>query len=324
MVSITASPASSFPQNLRPFDARRDLAAIADLIEACFENTLDPDGRRYLYNMRKAAGNKGLNRWAAMASGDTSLPLAGFVWEENDRVVGNLSMIPFFSQGRRIYLIANVAVYKDYRRRGIARLLTEAALERSLQRRVNEIWLHVRDDNEAALNLYALMGFEHQVSRTTWNSLPGSNDEAAVDVRITQRVSRHWEKQQMWLSQNYPLYLRWHFPLKILSFQPGLWSFVHRLVNEIDIRHWSAQRGKELLGLVSLQSSRAYADRLWLAVPPEAEDIVAQSLLTFIRHKRRLRRPLTLDYPAGQAEHALSAAGFKPQHTLIWMKSKSS
>lgn len=324
MVSVTASPTSTLPQNLRPFDARRDLAAIADLIETCFENTLDPDGRRYLYNMRKAVGSKGLNRWVAMASGDSSLPLAGFVWEENARVVGNLSMIPFFSQGRRIYLIANVAVYKEYRRRRIARALTEAALERSRQRRVNEIWLHVRDDNEAALNLYTSMGFEPQVARTTWNSLPGfSSGETSPDLRVIPRVSRHWEKQRLWLAHNYPLNLRWHFTLKMRSFQPGLWGFIHRLVNEVDVRHWSVQKRKDLLGLVSLQSTKAYADRLWLAVPPENEDLAVLALLSVLRRGRRRRRPLTLDYPAGRAEHEIRAAGFKPQHTLIWMRSKS-
>jgi hypothetical protein len=111
--------------------------------------------------------------------------------------------------------------------------------------------------------------------------------------------------------------------LKVRSFQPGLWGFIHRFINEVDMRHWAAQRGKDLLGLISLQTSRASADRLWLAIPPENEDIAAQALLTFMRGRYRRRRPLTLDYPAERADNVLLAAGFKKQHTLVWMKSKT-
>jgi ribosomal protein S18 acetylase RimI-like enzyme len=323
MATITTTPNSTLPSHLRPFDARRDLSVVADLIEACFDSTLDPDGRRYLRNMRSAAGSKGLDRWAAMASGNPSLPLAGFVWEENGRVVGNLSMIPFFSQGRRIYLIANVAVYPEYRRRGVARALTEAALEKSQQRRVNQVWLQAREDNPAALGLYASMGFVQRASRTTWNSNPVSlMGEAPAGVRVTQRAPRHWQKQQSWLDELYPLELRWNFPLRIRSFQPGFWSLLHRFFNEVDIRHWAAQRGKDLLGLLTWQASRGYADRLWLAAPPENDDLAVQALSAFIRREWRSRRPLTLDYPAGRANDALTAAGFQPQHTLIWMETK--
>ena len=324
MAAITSTTSPTLPHHLRPFDPRRDLNAVADLIEACFNTTLDPDGRRYLRSMRAAARKKGLNRWTAMASGNVSLPLAGFVWDEDGRVVGNLSLIPFFSQGRQIYLIANVAVYAEYRRRGIARTLTEAALEKSRQRRVNDLWLHVRDDNDAALGLYTSMGFESQVQRTTWNINPGLlMDGATPGVRVTPRTSRHWKHQQLWLNQNYPLNLRWHFPLRIGAFQPGIFGFLHRFFNEVNIRHWAVKQGKDLLGLMSWQSSRGYADRLWLAAPPEQDDVVVLAVMDFLRGGGRVKRPLTLDYPAGRAVDALRAAGFQPQHTLIWMKSKS-
>ena len=323
MATITTTSNSALPRHLRPFDARRDLGAVADLIEACFDNTLDPDGRRYLRNMRSAARNKGLDRWVAMASGSTSLPLAGFVWEEQGRVVGNLSMIPFFTQGRRIYLIANVAVFPEYRRRGIARALTEAALEKSQQRRVNQIWLQVREDNPAALGLYISMGFVQRARRTTWNSDPATlKGEAPTGVRVTLRSPHHWSKQQSWLNQLYPPELRWNLLLRIRSFQPGLRGLFHRFFNEVDVRHWAAQRGKELIGLLTWQASRGYADRLWLAVPLENEDLAVQALAAFISRVGHLRRPLTLDYPADRARDILAAAGFQSQHTLIWMETE--
>ena len=40
-----------------------------------------------------------------------SLPLTGYVWEQDGRIVGNASLIPFRDNGKRIFLIANVATH---------------------------------------------------------------------------------------------------------------------------------------------------------------------------------------------------------------------
>ncbi|MEA3349640.1 MAG: GNAT family N-acetyltransferase, partial [Chloroflexota bacterium] len=140
-IPLTLRPTTE--KHLRPFDMRRDLEPAADLIELCFAKTLTADGRRYLCDMRSAA-NKNSSHWAMISAMRTSLPLAGFVWEEDGQVVGNLNLSPFFHWGRRIYLIANVAVNPNYRRRGIARALTKAALKKSHRWRAHEVWLHVQ------------------------------------------------------------------------------------------------------------------------------------------------------------------------------------
>ena len=114
---------------MRPFDVRRDLAPVADLVEQCFADTLDPDGERYLEQMRAASRNPGFLHFAAAASEWSSVPLSGYVWEEDGKVVGNISLIPFALHNQRNYLIANVATHPAYRRRGIARSLTAQAVE---------------------------------------------------------------------------------------------------------------------------------------------------------------------------------------------------
>jgi len=323
MATITSSFTPVQQKHLRPFDPRRDLLAVADLIESCFDNTLDPDGRRYLRQMRAAGRGTGLNRWTTMATSSTSLPLAGYVWEAAGQVVGNLSLVPFFHQGRRIYLIANVAVKSDYRRRGIAKALTEAALEKSRRRKVFTTWLQVRDNNSAALGLYTKMGFKPRVKRTTWNAIPDNlPGEVPPGIRVTLRQSKHWPRQRDWLNQIYPPLLRWHFPLKLHVLQPGFWGLLHRFFNEVDVRHWAVQQNQQLLGVLSWEGTRGYADRLWLAAPPENDIAVLQTVLPFIRRERRLRRPLSLNYPLGRAAEILADSGFKKQHTLIWMEVK--
>jgi len=109
-MSAITRPIVSSPNQLRPFDVGRDLSAVADLVEACFAETLDTDGRRYVQQMHAAARNPRYLRWAAAMADHVSMPLTGFVWEEHGQLVGNLSLIPFTYLGRRCYLIANVAV----------------------------------------------------------------------------------------------------------------------------------------------------------------------------------------------------------------------
>ena len=100
-MSAITRPIVSSPNQLRPFDVGRDLSAVADLVEACFAETLDTDGRRYVQQMHAAARNPRYLRWAATMADHVSMPLTGFVWEEHGQLVGNLSLIPFTYLGRR-------------------------------------------------------------------------------------------------------------------------------------------------------------------------------------------------------------------------------
>ena len=110
--------------------------------------------------------------------------------------------------------------------------------------------------------------------------------------------------------------------MKIISLKPGLLGWFHRFINEIDVRHWAVERGRELLGVVSWQGSRRYADYMWMAAPPEYEDIVLRSVFPYIRRERRFSRPVALDIPEVHAADTLTEAGFEKASTLIWMEVK--
>lgn len=322
MATLPITRSLSSAKNLRPFNVRRDLKEAADLIELCFDETLTVDGRRYLRHMR-AAAKKNASRWVTIAASGGGLPLAGFVWEEEGRLVGNLSLLPFFHRGRRIYLIANVAVHPDYRRRGIARALTQAALDKANRWRVQNVWLHVREDNPAAVHLYTSMGFKPQVRRATWDVSPRSIlGEPPPETRVTIRRGRHWNKQRGWLLQNYPDMLHWHMSLSLQAFKPGLLGFLFRFFGEKSLRHWAARSREGLLGVLTWQATERYSDYLWLAAPPETEVLALETILPRLHRETRLHRPLTLNYPAGRAGDVLQAAGFEHRHTLIWMKVK--
>ena len=81
---------------IRRLDTRKDLLPAADLIEMCFAEFIDQDGKKYLEQIRRAAKNKSYIRWMKVTGERISYPLSGFVWEEDDQIAGNLSLIPFF------------------------------------------------------------------------------------------------------------------------------------------------------------------------------------------------------------------------------------
>jgi len=316
-------PATS--SSLRPLDFSRDLVAVADLVESCFDQTLDPDGREYLQKMRHAARGARYMQWASQAGVDMLGPLSGFVWEENNKIVANLSLIPFPSWRSQTTLIANVAVHPDYRRRGIARALTNAALEHLHKHNGGSIWLHVRDDNPAAYDLYRTMGFEERFRRTTWQndldqvSLPS---KAHPGVTISSRQAHHWSQQKEWLSQTYPLDLTWYLPINTNILRPGIMGMLQRLLNDINLQQWSAQMNGQLLGVLTWQPSHGYSDYLWLCTDPQKEETAILALLPFVVAHSARRRTMALDYPFGQAQEAIMKAGFNIRHTLVWMQAK--
>jgi ribosomal protein S18 acetylase RimI-like enzyme len=311
---------SSLPPQLRPLNILRDLPAVANLVESCFVGTLDDDGRRYLQQMRNSGRDNAFLRWAVQVAETASMPLSGFVWEENGEIVGNVSLIPFRRERRKYYLIANVAVSPEQRRRGIARLLTLAAIQRAVEKHADEIWLHVRDDNPGAIRLYTDLGFREQARRTSWRV---ALDPAAIcpapALTATRRKRRDWPRQEQYLRRLYPDRLAWYQPLPWRSFRPGLLSLLERFILENEVRHWVVRSGETFASLTWTPSS-GY-DRLWAALPPAGADEALHSLL--LRARRELasrRKGLALDIPFGEYAEAIQSAGFGLHRTLIWMR----
>lgn len=324
MSTLSKIAASTPPETrLRPFDVRRDLRPVADLVELCFADTLDPDGQRYLQQMRMAAQNPALMRLASAAGEWSSVPMRGYVWEEDNRLIGNLTVIPFAVRKRRYFLIANVAVHPDYRRRGIARRLTEQGLEHARQRGASAVWLHVRQENEAAARLYRSLDFVERARRTTWHSDPQINlSLPPPGMAITARRGEHWQAQSSWLRRAYPPELTWHLALNLKALRPGLPGMLYRLFTQIATRQWSLACDGRLVGVLSWLANPGFADSLWLAASSTAEEAAAYALLLHARQNLTSSRRLVLDYPAGHADEGIQAAGFHVHQTLIWMENR--
>lgn len=315
---------SQLPQasgHLRPFDVRRDLGGVADLVELCFAETLDADGQSFIQRMRNAAQQPAWLNWAALTAEWASGPFSGYVWEDKGRLVGNVSLIPYFRAGRRFFLIANVAVHPDYRRRGIARCLTEQAIEHVRERRAPCVWLQVREDNPAAVQLYRSLNFEEVARRTTWLSsslLP--EEQLQPGWRFRRPRPAHWPQLRQWLASAYPLELTWHLSFNRNLMRPGLWGDFLRLLADAYIRAWGIEAQGQLKAAAYWQLMAGHANALWLAVDPQTADEELTALLVHLRRRLNSTRALFIEFPARQFNDAIRRAGFYAQQTLIWMR----
>jgi ribosomal protein S18 acetylase RimI-like enzyme len=324
MAAITVPVQSTLPQ-LRPLNIVRDLPGVADLVEKCFEDTMDAEGRNYIQQMRRAGQDNAFLRWASSAVETVSMPLSGYIWEENGEIIGNVSLIPYRHDRKKYYLIANVAVRPEDRRRGIGRALTVAAMQHARQRHSDEIWLHVRDDNPGAIELYRSLGFIEMARRTSWQAPTGqSTDKDDSGIQVTSRAAGDWPDQLGWLRQLYPELLTWYQAMPWLSLRPGLGPLLYRLLSDINVRHWVARDGNKPLAVLSWQAMTGKNDCLWAAVPPQDDQDTGLALTALLIYARRVlawRQKLFLDFPAGQYSSSIAASGFRAHRTLLWMKS---
>ena len=324
MATITASARSEPHPNLRPLSVLRDLPSVADLIEQCFSSTMDSDGRRYVQDMRRAGSDNSFLRWANRVADSTSLPLTGYIWEENNRIVGNVSLVPFRRNKRRFYLIANVAVQPEYRRHGIARALTIRAMQHAREKNVSDIWLHVRADNPDAVHLYESLGFVERARRTSWQAVTDSRlEKRETDIAVTNRHPRFWLTQLNWLSRLYPDELNWHTHWNLSTLKPGLLNWLYVMLLDLEVRQWAAVRGESLLATLSwIPTGRG--ESLFAAAGERSDPEALTALLLQARRDLYQSNPqISLDFPAGHFDEAIQAAGFKPLRTLIWMQATS-
>lgn len=330
MSSITLPARAEHHPNLRPLNVLRDLPPVADLIEQCFSSTMDSEGKRYVQDMRRAGGDNSFLNWANRVAESTSLPLTGYIWEEGERIVGNVSLVPFKQNKHRLYLIANVAVHPDHRRHGIARALTERAMQHAREKKIDDLWLNVRTDNPEAIHLYKSLGFTEKARRTNWQAVTTTDTPPPqTDIAITGRDARFWTLQLDWLMRLYPDELAFHTNRNFSTLKPGFLNWLYLMFIDINVRQWAAVRRStnpapdELLATLSwIPTGRG--ESLFAAAREGCDPEALTALLFQARRDLRPYYPhIALEFPAGLFDEAIQAAGFKPQRTLLWMQATS-
>lgn len=307
---------------IRPLDTRKDLLTAADLIETCFGQYLDPDGELYLSQIRKAANNQRLVRWTYAAGETVSYPLNGYVCEVDGKVVGNLSLIPIYWKRKWRYLIANVAVAPDYRRQGVASALTRKALEHVRKLPIDSVWLHVREDNDAAINLYERYHFQTRCIRDNWVSQEPYDTQSVrlESLVLADRCKEDWNVEKEWLSAIYPPEVAWHQAFDLSNYSPGILNKFRLFLEGKNNQQWFVRMNDQLVGVAALEKGYSYADQVFLAVRPGMEETVLPFLLPHIKIHHAVGGRLAVNYPAHQGREAFLKSGFELLNTLIWME----
>jgi predicted N-acetyltransferase YhbS len=259
----------------------------------------------------------------------------GYVWVEAGQVIGTVSTQRAAARSNT-WLVANVAVHPDHRRKGLALALMRATLELVQRQGGRAVILQVDDDNLGAVALYRGLGFGRETTQTTWlrpGYLPPP-EFARTPFNLRLRGRHEWRDQYALAALVRPEGLNWGHPLAASDFQPGPRRWMDNFFAGRYEEQWVAPdplprspgaSPTALAGSLSIQVGGGEGDRLTLLVHPAYAGQLEAPLLT--RGLRRLgRRPwsVRLDYPtdADEVTPVLQQLGFQNRRVLRWMRLK--
>ncbi len=328
-MAAAALTKSAVQNGLQPVDLSRHLGGVAELIELCFRAELDAAGRGLIREMHLLSrAGPALRVLQLMFMGQQPWSM-GYVWVEGGRVVGSVSTQRAASRSTT-FLVANVAVHPDYRRRGIALAMLRATLAMIRGQGGAEVILQVDDDNLAAVTLYRGLGFARVATSAHWvrssHTPPPPFVATGHDLRL--RGPNDWAQQFALATLVRPEGLTWGHALRPEDFRPGPIKWLNQFFAGRSEEHWVHNEppaaGGRLIGSLSIQFNTPDGDRLGLLVHPDFQGRLERPLL--VRGLRRLGRrpwPARIEYNADDegASQTLTELGFQPRRTLRWMRS---
>jgi ribosomal protein S18 acetylase RimI-like enzyme len=322
----TQSIASAPPPNgLQPFDPMRHLDQVASVLEVGFSNEMGSEGAR--------AATREMRRYAAMGwpvqimlwlKLTGYLPIHGMVWREAGRVVGTASTQPADADPGT-WLVANVAVLPEYRRRGIAEAVTRGTLDLIRRKHGRRALLQVDDDNLPAQRLYEKIGFTQLATRAHYtrasHSQPPDYLPSRFEIRL--RDEREWMAEYDLARLVCPEGLTWGRALRVSDFRVGLGRTLLHVLSGTQEERWAAfTPDNQMAGALRVVLGSPEGDQLRLLVHPALRGQVERPLL--IRGLRRVGvRPWTLqlECQANDPDLAslLTELGFVRRRCLRWM-----
>jgi ribosomal protein S18 acetylase RimI-like enzyme len=328
---------------LRPINLTTDLPQLADLMELGFADALDESGRAIIREMRTLGRvgwlNSAVNRLDGLFGGLQQ----GFVWIEDGRLVGNVSIMPIpysraaESGGAQGAIIANVVVQPAHRRRGFARSLMSAALDRIEAQGRGFAVLQVDADNAGARRLYEQLGFREQRTFTRWVRPPRMRPPYPLpDIPpITLRPARDWRAEYVLAERVRPRSrggLGWLRPTYPGTFRPSLLKGVGDALTGRATESWAVYHSpsQAIIAVVRLYFAFGSSDRFDLLVDPAAQALYgrpnqpAEALLLnyLLRRVADRHRATMTEHPVDDVigSAALREYGFEARRTEVAMR----
>lgn len=324
-------PKNNF-RGILAFDPGRDLGAVARLLEEAFrqENAMR-------FSQVPLVRELGIFAWMLNYSPAFPENISGFVWAEDGRIVGNLTLTRDEGWTDR-YFISNVAVQRDYRRRGIARQLVRAALDELHAHSARWALLNVRPQNQGAIELYRELGFEEIEMRGEWlrpspfrSKIPKAERRGRAVVSGVELHPLRWSDRGAVVEL-----LRAVVPDKVRKLRKQemhpYWLYWEDRLTEIvtdffigqRTRRWKMEQGGKPIALVTVQGQHIFSPhRFHIEVHPDFRGRVEEQLVAFAMNElaafpaRTVRVNGTSTHPELIA--ALERNGFKMAQGLTLM-----
>ncbi|MDM8528954.1 GNAT family N-acetyltransferase [Anaerolineales bacterium HSG24] len=319
---------------LRPLNPLTDLGQVANLIEDAFSTDLDYSGQSALNELRWLNRFKPLLWWMLLVNFDQNDFLSGFVWEEDGRIVGNVTVNQMGISPRR-WLISNVAVSEAYRGCGIATGLLGASAELVKNQNGSYILLQVRANNAPAIYLYNSLQFQ-QIGGTAYlkiNYIPRPPaGPPPLPNGIVLRIRRYdwYDNRQVFqlaklsipasVQKEWPLRQRYFF----LDGYDQFKDFFRRLAG-YGPAHWVAEKEQQIIATVNICPNLfRQPHTIDLMVHPEHRNNLEEPLITRALNylSRWNNQYVTVKHPVDHPEAIAiyKSIGFYEDQTLLWMK----
>ena len=316
----------------RPLNARRDLKQVTALIEEAFSQELDAAGWAALRELRMVARLGPLWGLFTPPGARPNDVLDGFVWVEDGKIVGNVTTqrVPQFSSR---YLIANVAVKKGYRGRGIASQLMRLVLDHIVAEGAAWAVLQVRQNNDVARGMYQRLSFEeimeeHRLRAETLPEIPDIPLPPGGDLRIL--GNEDWHVVRYLANRAMPSVARWWHPARTTGFRAGSSSGLQRRMSRwLGMGHrirWGLFFDEEPMGVVDVDVLTFNEHRVDILLHPDlraewSAPLLAHALRYLQAQPPRPVSAVLYDYQP-DAIAALRSFGFEPFLTLVNMRKR--
>ena len=317
---VSAPIPSQTQRGPRPINPNKDIPQVLRLLEIVFGAAMDEEGRRIFAGTQKNQPSF-LWRLNPIAS---RLSL-GFVWEQDGKVVGNVTLLTTKHPER--YLIVNVAVHPDYRRQGIAHDLMNYVAERVLERGGKQILLQVEKDNDPALELYKLLNYDVLGSMTNWYSSVSRLRIVETDRVPSIRKMRSKEWQAAFRLDQMSLHpdLNWPELPDPNMYRSGWLRELGNAINGRRSETWVATNGRnQLAGLTYISSEWGRTHLISLRVHPSWRGQLERPLMAHLTHELKYypRRNIRIDHPDEDEVMGLllREANFQPRRSLTHMR----
>jgi ribosomal protein S18 acetylase RimI-like enzyme len=329
MAVITLVHSEPAGAGLHRFAPQHHMRGVAELVGSVFANEMDERGRSMLREM-EMVGRFSPILGSVLSMGFFEEFVGGFVWVEDRRVVGNVTLQCVDEMGSR-WRISNVVVAPGFRRQGIARQMMLASIREVAERGGSWVILQVRTDNPAAYGLYQRLGFTDVCRDGTWRlpvqSLPGTNP--GPDAHLQRLRPTAWQPRMELAQASRSELANWLSAIREFDYRVD-WSgrlaeALGKAVGVQAVDRWGAIQDGKLDGAVeSWASGAGRPHRLRFAVRPPARGtleaaLVAQGLRSLAAAPQRA---VIVEHSGDHLEGvaALEAVGFRPQRVLLTMR----